>query len=246
MRRESALTESHTKPIHRAASSDPAPAFQTWPGAVPSAQSEDVQSSKGHRRRRWVGLIAGVVVLALFLVPFLVFAAVFKQARTNEARPVDAIVVLGAAQFNGVPSQVFQARLDTAFELYREGYAPVIVVTGGRILGDHYTEAEAGKNYLVDRGVPADAILMENVSHNTAASFEGVRRILKPRGVESLLVVSDGFHLYRSKMLAEAAGFQAFGYAANDSPIRHGSGTELRYMIRETLGVIAWKLHIQR
>ena len=71
-------------------------------------------------------------------------------------------------------------------------------------------------------------------------------RILKPRGVESLLVVSDGFHLYRSKMLAENAGFEAYGYAAENSPIRHGSGTELRYMVRETLGVLAWKLHLQR
>jgi uncharacterized SAM-binding protein YcdF (DUF218 family) len=100
--------------------------------------------------------------------------------------------------------------------------------------------------YLVDRGVPADAILMENVSHNTAASFDGVQSILRPRGVESLLLVSDGFHLYRSKMLAENAGFEAYGYASEDSPIRDGSGTEIRYMVRETLAVLAWKLHLQR
>jgi uncharacterized SAM-binding protein YcdF (DUF218 family) len=100
--------------------------------------------------------------------------------------------------------------------------------------------------YLVDRGVPADAILMENVSHNTAASFEGVRSILRPRGVESLLVVSDGFHLYRSKMLAEDAGFEAYSYAAENSPIGNGSGTELRYLIRETFAVLAWKLHLSR
>lgn len=185
-------------------------------------------------------------MIGVFLAPFLVFAAVYRQARSNEARPVDAIVVLGAAQFNGVPSQVFQARLDTAFDLYQQGYAPTIVVTGGRMMGDQFTEAEAGKNYLVDRGVPAGAILMENVSHNTAASFEGVGRILRPRGVESLLLVSDGFHLYRSKMLAEDAGFTASGYAAENSPIRKGSGTELRYMVRETFGVLAWKLHIER
>ncbi len=196
--------------------------------------------------RRWVGIGLCVIALGFFLVPFLVFAAVYRQARTNEARPVDAIVVLGAAQFNGVPSQVFQARLDTAFDLYQQGYAPTIVVTGGRILGDHFTEAEAGRNYLVDRGVPADAILMENISHNTAASFEGVERLLTPRGVESLLVVSDGFHLYRSKLLAENSGFEAYGFAAQNSPISQGSGTELRYMVRETLGVLAWKLHIRR
>lgn len=190
--------------------------------------------------------MCGVVILGFCLIPFLLFAAIYKQSRTNEAHQADAIVVLGAAQFNGVPSQVFQARLDTAFHLYEQGYAPMIVVTGGRIYGDQYTEAEAGKNYLVDRGVPADAILMENVSHNTSASFQGVERLLKPRGVKSLLLVSDGFHLYRSKMLARDAGFTAYGYAAEDSPIRRGSATELRYMVRETFGVLAWKLHIKR
>jgi uncharacterized SAM-binding protein YcdF (DUF218 family) len=189
---------------------------------------------------------AGVLIIGILLAPLLVFAAIYRQARTDEAHPADAIVVLGAAQFNGVPSQVFQARLDTAFDLYQQGYAPTIVVTGGRLPGDQYTEAEAGKIYLVDRGVPSDAILMENVSHNTSASFEGVKSILKPRGAESLLLVSDGFHLYRSKMLAENAGFEAFGYAAKESPIRQGSGTEFRYMIRETFGVLAWKLHITR
>ncbi|MCO5221295.1 MAG: YdcF family protein [Thermomicrobiales bacterium] len=187
-----------------------------------------------------------MIALVILVAPFLVFAAVFKQARTSEAHLTDVIVVLGAAQYNGVPSQVFRARLDTAYDLYRQGYAPLIVVTGGRMLGDQFTEAEAGKTYLVDRGVPADAVLMENVSSNTAASFAGVEKILKPRGVESLLVVSDGFHLYRSKMLARDAGFTAYGYAATDSPIREGSGTELRYMVRETFGILAWKLHIRR
>lgn len=196
--------------------------------------------------RRWFLPVASLVALIIFLIPFVVFAAVYRQARTNEARQVDAMVVLGAAQFNGVPSQVFRARLDTAFDLYQQGYAPLIVVTGGRIYGDQYTEAESGRNYLIDRGVPPGAILMENVSHNTSASFEGVEQLLKPRGIKSLLLVSDGFHLYRSKMLARDAGFEAYGFAAESSPIRHGSATEFRYMVRETLGVLAWKLHIRR
>lgn len=187
-----------------------------------------------------------MLAVFVFFVPFVLFAAIYKQSRTNEAHAADAIVVLGAAQFNGVPSQVFQARLDTAYDLYSQGYAPVIVVTGGRIYGDQYTEAESGRNYLVDLGVPADAILMENISHNTAASFAGVEKLLKPRGVQTLLIVSDGFHLYRSKMLARDAGFAAYGYASENSPIRPGSATELRYLVRETFGVLAWKLHIKR
>jgi uncharacterized SAM-binding protein YcdF (DUF218 family) len=242
----SALTSSSTEPIHQSNAGDATSAFRTWPTATTESPAEISTTEKPRGKRRWLRWSIGVVAIGLFLIPFLVFAAVFRQARVNEARPAGAIVVLGAAQFNGIPSQVFRARLDTAFDLYQQGLAPTIVVTGGRILGDQYTEAETGKIYLVDRGVPADAILMENVSHNTAASFEGVRRLLQPRGVESLLLVSDGFHLYRSKMLAQDAGFEALGYAAEDSPIRHGSGTELRYMVRETLAVLAWKLHITR
>lgn len=190
--------------------------------------------------------ILAAVVICMALVPFVFFAQVYRQARSSEAHAAGAIVVLGAAQFDGTPSQVFQARLDTAAELYRQGYAPLIVVTGGRLQGDRFTEAEAGRTYLVDRGVPTEAILMENISHNTAASFTGVKKLLQPRGIDSLLIVSDGFHLYRSEMLANDAGFTAYGFAAEQSPIRPGSMTELRYMVRETLGVLAWKLHIKR
>lgn len=186
------------------------------------------------------------MVILICMPPIVVFAQVYRHARMDQTRSADAIVVLGAAQFNGVPSQVFRARLDTAYELYEQGYAPLVAVTGGRLSGDQYTEAEAGRNYLVDRGIPADAILMENISHNTAASFDGVEPLLQPRGVHSLLIVSDGFHLYRSRMLARDAGFVAYGAPAESSPIRRGSATEFRYMVRETFGVLAWKLHIKR
>lgn len=190
--------------------------------------------------------MALIGVMCMSLVPIVVFAQVYRHSRANVAHSADAVVVLGAAQFNGTPSQVFRSRLDTAYELYRQGYAPLIVVTGGRLYGDQYTEAESGRAYLIDRGVPAEAILMENISHNTAASFEGVQKLLQPRNVHSLLIVSDGFHLYRSEMLARDAGFEANGFAARESPIRPGSMTELRYMVRETFGVLAWKLYIKR
>jgi uncharacterized SAM-binding protein YcdF (DUF218 family) len=238
------VTDSQTKPVRIAGAPTDTRSFATWPGSSPAAAEST--ESKRSGIWRWLLPIIGAVALFIMLVPAIVFAAVYKQSRTNEAHISDAIVVLGAAQFNGVPSQVFQARLDTAFDLYQQGYAPLIVVTGGRIYGDQYTEAESGRTYLIDKGVPADAILMENVSHNTAASFAGVEKLLKPRGIKSLLIVSDGFHLYRSKMLARDAGFEAYGFAAEQSPIRQGSATELRYMVRETFGVIAWKLHIKR
>jgi uncharacterized SAM-binding protein YcdF (DUF218 family) len=238
------VTDPGTKPVRMPARAAESRAWKTWPDG--RAAVAEPAKPKRSALRRWIPRCIGMAALFVFLIPFLLFAAIYKQSRSDEAHAADAIVVLGAAQFNGVPSQVFQARLDTAYDLYSQGFSPLIVVTGGRIYGDQYTEAESGRTYLIDRGVPADAILMENVSHNTAASFDGVKRLLKPRGVESLLIVSDGFHLYRSKMLARAAGFDAYGFAAEQSPIRQGSGTELRYMVRETFGVLAWKLHIKR
>jgi uncharacterized SAM-binding protein YcdF (DUF218 family) len=171
--------------------------------------------------------------------------AIYYQARDSKARSVDAIVVMGAAQFNGTPSQVFQARLDTALSLYRQGLSPLIVVTGGRLAGDQFTEAESGRKFLIDRGVPADAVLMESVSHNTSESFRGVARLLGPRDAESILIVSDGFHLLRSKLLARDEGFKAYGYAAENSPIEPGSVTELRYVIREAIAVSAHVLHVK-
>lgn len=170
----------------------------------------------------------------------LVGAAVYWEARTASAQPSDAIVVLGAAQYNGRPSEVFEARLDHALDLYQDGYAPLIVLTGGKQPGDAYTEAETGEQYLLDRGVPASAIRWENEGRDTWQSMQGVADVLEGSGVGSLLIVSDGFHLFRSELMARELGFTAHGSAVPDSPIRPWSGTELSYAIRETGGILAF------
>lgn len=190
---------------------------------------------RGHRR--WVVLLFGLLLVMVLVVAGFM-AAIYVEARNDEARPVDAIVVMGAAQYNGRPSGVLEARLDHALTLYNEGYAPVIVVTGGQMPGDIYTEAGVSEQYLLDRGVPPQAILMEDEGRDTWESMEGVADVARGREIESVLIVSDGFHLFRSERMASAVGFDAYSSAAPDSPIEPWSGNEFSYVIRETGAVI--------
>jgi uncharacterized SAM-binding protein YcdF (DUF218 family) len=190
---------------------------------------------RGHRP--WVVAIA-LLLLAMVLTVLGFMAAIYAQARNDEARQVDAIVVMGAAQYNGRPSSVLTARLDHALTLYQQGYAPFIIVTGGKLEGDLYTEAGVGEQYLLDRGVPQEAILMEDRGEDTWESMQAVGEIAEGRELNSVLVVSDGFHLFRSERMAEAVGLDAYSSAAPDSPIRPWSANEFSYVIRETGAVI--------
>lgn len=190
---------------------------------------------RGHRR--WAVLLAVVLSLGPLLI-LGVMAAIYWEARHDEARPVDGIVVMGAAQYNGDPSPVLEARLDHALELYRQGLAPVIIVTGGSQPGDIYTEAGASEQYLINRGVPPGAILSEATGRDTWASMQNVARVTSNTDIDTLLVVSDGFHLFRSERMAEAVGFDAYSSAATNSPIEPWSASEFSYVIRETGAVV--------
>jgi uncharacterized SAM-binding protein YcdF (DUF218 family) len=188
----------------------------------------------------WFSL-AALAIAGLFLI-----GAIYRQARTDGARPAEAIVVLGTAQYNGWPGPVFRARLDRALTLWQEGYAPLIVVTGGKMPGDGFTEAEAAWNYLTEAGVPPEAITAENAASDTWESMQGVAELLRPLGVDEVILVSDGFHLFRSRMMARDVGLQAWGSPAEESPIRTGGGGELAYVIREAAAVVAhlWQTRV--
>lgn len=190
---------------------------------------------RGHRR--WVVAIAAMFALLTMMV-FGFMVAIYAEARGDEARPVDAIIILGAAQFNGRPSDVFVARLQHGLDLYNAGYAPWIIVTGGRQEGDVYTEAETAETWLMNRGVPESAILMENQGRDTWQNLTGAHEAAIPHGIERVLIVSDGFHLFRAERMANAVGFEAYTSPAPDSPIRPWSAVEFSYIIRETVAVI--------
>jgi len=182
--------------------------------------------------------------LALFTLVFVYLSVTFVQvwmaSRRDEARPSDAIIVLGAAQYNGRPSPVLAARLDHAIQLYREGIAPVVVVTGGREPGDRFTEAGASANYLHKHGVPDTAILRETTGRTSWESLESAARFLEQRHMARVVLVSDPYHSERIKAIAHEVGLDAVTSPTRTSPIK-GSAAFKR-MLGETLRVAAGRL----
>lgn len=176
-----------------------------------------------------------VALLAVGVIYFLILTAlVHIQGNRDEARHADAIIVLGAAQYQGVPSPVLRARLDHAIQLYQEGYAPLLITTGGKLEGDLYTEAETSQVYAIRHGVPATSIEFENHGRTTLQSLEGVRAIMAARGIQKAIIVSDTFHILRAKRMARDLGIQAYGSPTRTSPILRHPWSEAFYTLRET------------
>jgi uncharacterized SAM-binding protein YcdF (DUF218 family) len=182
-----------------------------------------------------VGLVAGIGLVAV--VGYTTFR-IWQIGATDGARPAGAIVVLGAAQYDGRPSPVFEARLEHAVDLWQAGLAPLLVMTGGKQPGDRVTEAEAGRDYALSRGVPESAIVVEPASRSTLASVEAVRELLARRGVDDAVFVSDPTHMLRVLRMAGDAGFQAYGSPTRTSPAEVRLEPRLRSMVHE-LGALA-------
>lgn len=143
---------------------------------------------------------------------------IWEQGGRDEARPAGAIVVMGAAQYDGRPSPVFVARLDHAIELFRAGWAPLLVVTGGRQEGDRTTEAATGRAYAEAAGVPAAAILAEDRGRTTIESIDAVAALLRARDIGDAIFVSDPTHMLRVIRVARDRGIVAYGSPARTSP----------------------------
>jgi uncharacterized SAM-binding protein YcdF (DUF218 family) len=192
---------------------------------------------------RWFRIARRVVVLAAMIgaVYFVVtFVQVWQAARSDDRRPSQAIVVLGAAQYNGHPTAVLRARLDHAADLFREHVAPMVVVTGGKQPGDRFTEATVGADYLHSRGVPESGILRETTSRSSWESLEAASRILRARNARKVVLVSDPFHSLRIKLIAQELGLDAVTSPTRTSPIR--GLDEWRRFFTETLRVMAGRV----
>ena len=183
------------------------------------------------------------VVGAVFLIGVAYLAVSFWQVwstgRTDQARTVDAIVVLGAAQYDGRPSPQLAARLDHALSLWNDGLAPVLIVTGGNQEGDRFTEASTSAAYLVERGVPSSAIVQEDAGATTHDSLDRARALVD-ESVDTVLVVTDPYHALRSKLTAEEVGFTAYVSPASDSVVV--GATELRREFVEAAGVAVGRI----
>ena len=170
-------------------------------------------------------------------------AQVWWVGRSDQARSVDAIVVLGVAQYDGRPSPQLQARLDHVLALWQEGLAPLVITTGGNQPGDRFTEAETSANYLIeglidsspDVAVPAESIVQENSGSTTRESLIAVRNIMQDRGLHSVLIVTDPYHSLRSRLIAQDLGLVAYISPTRTSPLRGASAVSRH--VREALGV---------
>ncbi len=189
--------------------------------------------------------LAGVALLGLVgAASVLGYATlrVWQRGDVDEAPRVgvaDAIVVLGAAQYDGRPSPVFQARLDHAIALWRDGRAPLLFMTGGRQEGDRTTEAGTGRDYAISQGVPAGAILMEDRGRSTQESLEAVAGILQQRHTGATLFVSDRLHMLRVLRIAKDLGIDAYGSPTASSPSDATLERRLDATLHE-LGALAW------
>jgi uncharacterized SAM-binding protein YcdF (DUF218 family) len=163
--------------------------------------------------------------------------AIYWQGTRDERRPSDAILVLGAAQWNGAPSPVLRGRLDHAITLYHEGYAPRVIVTGGVGDGDVVSEADVAAVYLVQNGVPEAAILSEDRGRSSIESLRGAATISHALGLSDLLLVSDPPHMLRALRLADAVGLRAHPSPAQASSAVAGPISRVRFLLREILVV---------
>ena len=179
-------------------------------------------------------LLAAVVLPVLYFG--VTFIQVWRTSRDDGARPAQAVIVLGAAQFDGRPSAVLRARLDHAASLYLRKIAPLVVVTGGKAEGDRFTESAASANYLHTRGVPDEAILREATGRTSWQSLAASARFLiRDRGIRDVVLVSDPFHAARIRSIASELGFKAATSPTRTSPIKGLS--EFRHMVNETAQV---------
>ncbi len=187
-------------------------------------------------RMRWHFLLSQAAVVLLFAGSMITMASllqVWTVGISDDQRRSDVLVVLGASQYDGRPSAVFAARLDHAFDLYRQGVAPLVVTVGGAQVGDAYTEGQAGANYLASRGVPVTALMPVGEGRDTLGSLRAVAVAMAKHQWRSAVIVTDPWHSLRSRTIARDLDIDAVTSPVRTGPSTRGFGTQLRYIARE-------------
>jgi uncharacterized SAM-binding protein YcdF (DUF218 family) len=193
----------------------------------------------------WKRVFAGIVTLVVaLLLGYLLWIArqIQQQSDLDEAQKADAIIVLGAAEYRGKPSPVLQARLNHALLLYLKGLAPYLITTGGAGGDPVFTEGEVGRAYLTKHGVPSEAILVEPEGATTAQSVVGVAEIMRRMNLRSCIVVSDGYHIYRTKRMLERQGIQVYG-SPRPSGVMNKRALQWLYL-KQAVGYALWRAGI--
>jgi uncharacterized SAM-binding protein YcdF (DUF218 family) len=193
--------------------------------------------------KRTLWTVAALAVAGLLAVVAYLSARIERQSTLDEARPADVILVMGAAEYRGRPSPVLRARLDHALELYQRKLAPHILTTGGAGGDATFTEGGVGRAYLIGKGVPADAIIVETEGESTVYSTALAGEIMRRMGLGSVIVVSDGYHIFRVKRMLEADGLTAYGSPRKDaSP---DPSHERWNCVKQAIGYLLWKAGVK-
>jgi len=185
----------------------------------------------------WTTLIAVVIVLGAFSS---IFLTILSDAGKQELHPADAIVVFGAAQYDGRPSPVFRARLDHADQLFRKGLATVVITTGGSAADPKFSEGGVGHDYLMRKGIPESALIAETQASDTAESAERVAVIMRKNHMTSCLAVSDAYHMFRIRMLLVHQGLRVFLVPRPDSRPKSAWLSTLALM-KESASYLLWR-----
>jgi uncharacterized SAM-binding protein YcdF (DUF218 family) len=186
----------------------------------------------------WKAPLMVLVALVAYLADISV--RIGRQSTRDEARPADAILVLGAAEYRGRPSPVLKARLDHALDLYQRKMAPVLITTGGAGGDPDYTEGGVGRAYLIARNIPSEAIIVEPEGETTAYSIAAAGEILERMGLKSCILVSDGYHIFRAKKMLEFRGIKVYGSPRQSGP--HEVREPWWLYFRQSVGYLLWAL----
>jgi uncharacterized SAM-binding protein YcdF (DUF218 family) len=189
------------------------------------------------KRVVWIALVTAMAALLCYVV--YVAVRIQQQSVREEAQPSEVILVLGAAEYNGRPSPVLRARLDHALELYKRQLAPRILTTGGAGGDPVFTEGGVGRSYLISRGVPPDAIIVETEADSTLESTAMASEIMRRMGLHSVIVVSDGYHIYRVKRMLESRGLKVYGSPRKE--LYPGAFHERWNYLKQAIGYLLWK-----
>jgi uncharacterized SAM-binding protein YcdF (DUF218 family) len=192
--------------------------------------------------KRTVWNVAAIAASVLVIYVAYLTVRIQQQSVREEARPADVILVLGAAEYRGRPSPVLRARLDHALALYQDRMAPRIMTTGGAGGDPVFTEGAVGRSYLIGRGVPSEAIVVETEGESTVHSIALASEILRRMGLRSVIVVSDGYHIYRVKEMLQAQGLVVYGSPReerNPDPVRE----QWNYM-KQAIGYVLWRFGV--
>ena len=211
------------------------------PSAVPPPTPARFTAPR--RDRRWLRnvrrSVLGVVVLAL-AVPAWITVNIVTTGSDADTRPAQALIVLGATQYDGRPQDYFKARLDHAADLFTHNVAPLVVTVGGRAPGDRFSEAEAGRDYLVKQGVPVAALLAVSEGRDTWGSLVAADKVLRARGITRVLVVSDPWHMFRSESMGRSLGWDTTGNAVTTGP-SVDAANKWPYVVRELGAYLSWR-----